>query len=579
MTTDVGLGLPPLIGGGPAQPAGPGDFTAGMRTGIERLKRGPPNLLPETPQHTSPAAHLDVYGPGYTPKVDTPVPPELTPQAKPAAQPPVSTQPKSSRVATPQGPYGPPQPGDAFSRDFGPGAGQVWGPSGGVMASGRGGITPNYLGGPTPQGVTPQAIAAAQNAFMLPTAARPGGTTPAGLPALAQGAGAPGAAPGGGGLGAALSGLGGGLLNMLSMTPPQGVPGMNTPAQYLQGGMNAPLPAPPWLRQQGQGAPGAPGFMPTAQGPVAQPVAQPAAAPGAPGQPAAQPTGALADIDAQIANAQYQAQRARQGAIATSTFNPALSKSLQDAADKFEERANGLIQKKAEAALKTGGDQGAGGGEIGAQARANAATKEYEAISTDAGKIRTPSGPLGLLRSVTEMRQALANTDLKGAGAAQPLLDRLAGVVAMLDPATSEHMANAQEFDAWKGQELAQLASTLYGQGGQRILKQEFESLRQHNYDRSFRPEAINAMLDAAEARAKMAVGAYNTRIDNFPKIHKGFYSADDLAPLKIRDDEIKSASAPIAQAPTVAPEGQTMTNPQTGQKIIKRNGQWQPLQ
>lgn len=479
---------------------GPDESQAGRGPGRNALEDARAGRLPGYPENAPlpPVRPADIGRPFPQPAPPAPPPPPVVPAA---------IQPRSSRVPTPQGPFGPPGgPGSAFARDFAPGGGQMWGPSGGVMASGAGGITPAYLGGPTPQNITPAARAAQLNAFALPQPGR--GAVPAGLPP-----GAGGAPAGGGTLGGRLAGLGGGLLNLLSMTPPGGVPGLPSPAQYLQGGQGAPVPGPPMLqRPPGAMLPGG-GTLPMIQpgAGAGAPAAAPAAAGGAPGTPVA-PAGPMSAIDQQIDQATRAMVARRQQASQASFFNPAQAKLYEDEANKYQELVNNLVQKKAEAGLKTGGD--VPGGEIGASAQAEMAKKQFENIGTAYGALTDPGGPKGLLSNVYQMKADLNAGAIQGWGGAQGIVQHLGETLAALDLVSSGKVANTQQIQDLAPQEVMRLARMLVGKN--RLTNKDIGLLQQGQLNLAQRPEVINGMLDMAAKMANDQIDTHNTAVDRF---------------------------------------------------------------
>jgi hypothetical protein len=410
------------------------------------------------------------------------------------------------------------------------------------MAAGPGGITPAYKGGPAAQGVSPQAIQAALNAWR--SGGAPGGTTPAALPP--GGGGAPGAAPGRGGLGGALSGLGGGLLNLLSATPPQGVPGMNTPAQYLQGGQNAPIPAPPWATQRPPGMPPGGMMMP---GGGAQPMAAPAApgaagAPGAPGAPAAP----VDPIDAQInaATSRYQAMRSM--ALQAGIWNPERAKLYEDEANKMQELVNELTKQKAAAGIKTG--------EVATTTSAEMAKKGMEGLETSYTNVMSPGGPMGLIRNIDRMKADLPNA-ISGWGPFQKEMQDLGASLASINMASQGKVAAGQEFDALAAQETLALSKALVSPN--RLNRQEFQSLKDSNMSLAQQPRVAGYMLDLARARANQMIETHNESVSRYGDAYPNYKDAATTR-FTVKPEQITkyTAQPPGASPQGVAGEGQS---------------------
>jgi hypothetical protein len=384
-------------------------------------------------------------------------------------------------------------------------------------APGGPGAAPGGPGAPGPPGGGNPIMALLQGLGIAP--GPQGGAQPAALPpgAPPPGAQAPGAAPQAGGGGGGGPGILGGLLNMLSMQPPGGVPGLQSPASSL--GYGAPRPMP--------GQPGFPGGAPPplaggAPGPVM------AGGPGAPGAPAAAPAPAAvqqfvqtvgnAPANATLDNLKQRSALLHNRASQVSLYAPEMAKPIEDAANNVDSRIAEMEKQTGEAGLKTSEIQ-----QTSQKDQANALSGKFADMHA---KLTGASGVQASLENINAMEGNLAEA-ARGMGSAQELGETIAGLLAPFDPHFAGLAAGSQEFQRRGTQEMIQMATQLFAEG--KLQRNEFNAIRDGTFTLGDRPDVVYDMLELSRRRALLLADNHNDQLQKFKKNY-GPYGGNAVA-------------------------------------------------
>jgi hypothetical protein len=319
------------------------------------------------------------------------------------------------------------------------------------------------------------------------------------------------------GLGARLQGLIAPLLNIGSMTPPGGVPGVPSPAQRLGYGAPAPIPGQPGFPGVGPvgGGGGGGGVQPAAYQPPAggagAPAAQPAAA-----QPAADP--ALAQIDARIQAATQRELALRQYSQRMAFYSPDAAKASEAEADKLSDQINSLVKEREARVSKSG--------ETAETAVSGQASKRIEQLGTSHAQLTGATGVGAITDNINAMERNLNNA-IAGYGTANNLWQSIFATLAPYDPKMAGLAAGSQEFERRGTQELAQMAEQLFNEPGSHLNRSEYNALRDGTFKLSDNPYVAYRLLEMSRARALNLLTQHNANVDAAAKAYGKYGGAE----------------------------------------------------